>query len=117
MGMARHYTPNLAAPGGCDFPFDLATGDFLPEVWERWRAHDPVNQIARHAEALRGMRLVYVDCGVRDEFNLHWGARALVAKLERHGVRPFYEEFDDGHMFISYRYDVSVPMLAKALDA
>jgi hypothetical protein len=32
------------------------------------------------------------------------------------GVAPVHEEFDDGHSSISYRYDVSVPMLVKALS-
>jgi enterochelin esterase-like enzyme len=115
LAMAAHYSPNPAAPLGCDFPFDLSTGEFRPEVWARWRALDPVNMVAAHADTLRRQRLVYVDCGARDEFGLHWGARALVAAMRRHGIEPVYEEFDDGHMSISYRYDVSVPMLAKAL--
>ena len=36
--------------------------------------------------------------------------------LHRHGIRPIHEEFDDGHMSIPYRYDVSLPLLAKALS-
>lgn len=116
LAMAAHYAPNAAAPGGVDLPFDLETGEHRPEVWERWRAHDPVNLVARHAEALRSLRLVYVDAGFRDEFALHWGARALAAKLRRAGAALVHEEFDDGHMSISYRYDVSVPMLVKALS-
>ena len=44
------------------------------------------------------------------------GARALTSALISHGIDPVYEEFDDGHMSISYRYDVSLPMLAKALS-
>jgi S-formylglutathione hydrolase FrmB len=115
LAMAAHYSPNASAPGGADLPFDLETGEHRPEVWERWRAHDPVNLVERHAKALASLRLVYVDAGVRDEFGLHWGARALVARLRRAGLSPFHEEFDDGHMSISYRYDVSVPMIAKAL--
>jgi enterochelin esterase family protein len=115
LAMAAHYSPNADAPLGCDFPFDLATGAFRPEVWERWRALDPVNMVASHADALRGLRLVYVDVGGHDEYGLHWGARALVAAMRRHGIEPVYEEFEDGHMSISYRYDVSLPMLAKAL--
>jgi enterochelin esterase family protein len=115
LAMAAHYSPNPRAEGGYDFPFDLATGEFRPEVWERWRTFDPVNMVATHADALRKLRLVYVDCGARDEYGLQWGARALVAALRRHGIEPVYEEFDDGHMSISYRYDVSLPMLAKAL--
>ncbi len=116
LAMAAHYSPNPSAPLGIDIPFDLDTGEIRPDVWERWRACDPVNLVDQHAEALQKLRLLYIDCGSRDEFNLHWGARALVARLRRRGLEPRYEEFDDGHMSISYRYDVSVPLLARALD-
>ncbi|MHC4473589.1 MAG: alpha/beta hydrolase [Planctomycetota bacterium] len=118
LAMAAHYSPNPDSPHlGIDLPFDLETGAFRPEVWERWRAWDPVNMVAEHAEGLARMRLVYVDCGTKDEFTLHWGARALVAALRSHGVEPHFEEFDDGHMSINYRYDVSLPLLARALSA
>jgi S-formylglutathione hydrolase FrmB len=117
LAMAAHYSPDPASPHlGIDFPFDLETGAFRPAVWERWREWDPVNLVERHADGLRKLRLVYVDCGARDEFTLHWGARALVAKLRKHDVPVHHEEFDDGHMSIQYRYDVSVPMLVKALE-
>ncbi len=116
LAMAAHYSPNPGSPHlGIDLPFDVETGAFRPEVWERWRAWDPVNMVERHAENLKRLRLVYVDCGRKDEFTLHWGARALVAALRRHGIEPRYEEFDDGHMAVSYRYDVSIPLLAEAL--
>ena len=129
LAMAAHYSPRSGAAGhdggdpqtpgpagfGFDLPFDLEPGAFLPDVWERWRAHDPVNMVAHHVAALRRLRLLYVDCGVHDEWNLHWGARALASALRRHGIDPIHQEFDDGHMSISYRYDVSLPMLAKAL--
>jgi hypothetical protein len=38
-----------------------------------------------------------------------------VAALRRHGVEVHHEEFDDGHMSITYRYDVSLPLLVRAL--
>jgi hypothetical protein len=56
-----------------------------------------------------------VDCGTKDEFALHWGARALVGKLRAHGLAVRHEEFDDGHMAISYRYDASMPFLVAAI--
>lgn len=119
LGMAAHYSPDPKAPLGIGLPFDPETGEFRPEVWETWRGFDPVNLVEREEvrAALRRMRLVYIDCGVRDEFALVWGARALVARLRRAGLSPVYEEFDDGHMSVSYRYDRSVPLLVKALDA
>src|SRR5262249_3320927 len=117
LAMAAHYSPNPESKDlGIDLPFDLESGRFRPDVWERWRAWDPVNMVAAHAEGLRRLRLIYVDCGMKDEFALHWGARALVAELRRHGLTVEHQEFDDGHMSIAYRYDVSLPMLARALD-
>ena len=118
LAMAACYSPNPDSPHlGVDLPFDLETGAFRPEVWERWRSCDPVNMVERYAENLKRLDLVYIDCGRADEFHLQWGARALAAELRRHGVEPHYEEFDDGHFSVSYRYDVSVPMLARALEA
>lgn len=116
LGMAAHYSPNPRSPHlGIDFPFDLETGEFRPEVWDRWRRWDPVNLVGRYARNLRRLRLLYIDCGTKDEFNLIWGARTLHRKLKDLGVRHVYEEFDDGHMDIPYRYDTSLPLLSRAL--
>ena len=118
LGMAVHYSPNPDAPAAhahVDWPFDLETGEFRPAVWERWRALDPVNMVDKHVANLRTLRAIFVDCGTKDEFALHWGARALVAKLRGHGIAVRHEEFDDGHMTIPYRYDASLPFLVNAL--
>ncbi len=117
LGMAAHYSPNPRSPEmGIDFPFDLETGEWRPEVWARWRAWDPVNMLDRHWRNLRRLRLVYIDCGTKDEFNLIWGARALHRKLLARRVKHVYREFDDGHMSITFRYDTSLPLLWRALS-
>ena len=64
---------------------------------------------------LRSLKLLYFDCGTRDEWNLHLGARLLVERLNQSRVTHEYQEFDDGHMGVSYRYDVSLPKLGAAL--
>lgn len=116
LAMAAHYSPNPASAHlGVDFPFDLQTGALLPEVWERWRAWDPVSLTAKHRGALAGKRLLYIEAGRRDEYGLHWGARALTRRLVELGVSHEYVEFDDGHRGLSYRFDQSLPRLAKAL--
>jgi enterochelin esterase family protein len=61
--------------------------------------------------------LVYLDAGTRDEHALDLGARILAARLAALGVTFRHEEFDDGHRGTSYRYDVSLPLLATALGA
>ena len=117
LGMAACYSPDPAAELGIALPFDLATGRPRDDVFERWLAHDPLRMLATHHDALRGMKLVYLDCGTRDEFHLHHGARALVAELKKLGIAHHYEEYVDGHMNVSYRYNHSLPALARALSA
>jgi enterochelin esterase family protein len=64
---------------------------------------------------MRNLRLLYLDCGREDEFYLELGARAFVRRLESMGIPHEYEEFEDGHMNVSYRMDRSLPKLSSAL--
>jgi enterochelin esterase family protein len=73
--------------------------------------------LAAHAEALRGLALLYLDAGTRDEHNLDLGARIFVARLRALGIAVEHQEFDDGHRGTAYRYDVSLPKLAAAIGA
>ena len=115
VAMAACYSPNSAAPLGADLPFDPYTCALRPEVWARWLEHDPIEMVERHADALRSLRLLFVDCGSRDEHALHYGARQLVERLRALGIAHEHEEFDDGHRDTDYRYDVSLPKLARVL--
>ena len=118
LGMAASYSPNPAtAPFGIDLPCDLATGAFRPDVWDRWLEMDPIHLLDRHADALRSMALVYLDCGIRDEWTLHLGMRLFAARLDALGVAHQRQEFDDGHMNVQYRYDESLPRVAAAIGA
>jgi S-formylglutathione hydrolase FrmB len=116
LAMAAAYSPNPANPPlGIDLPCDLETGAFRADVWERWLAHDPLRMLESRADALRSMRLVYLDCGTRDEWNLHHGARLFARRLSAQSIPHEHQEFDDGHRNTSYRYDVSLPKMAEAL--
>ena len=117
LAMAAAYSPNpIAQPLPIDFPFDLETCELKPDVWARWLECDPVQLVERYADDLKQLHLLFIDCGARDEFNLHFGARTLVKKLNVLGVPHEYEEFDDGHMNVSYRYEVSLPKIVAALQ-
>jgi enterochelin esterase family protein len=116
LGMAAAYSPNPETrPLGIDLPCDLETGAFRDDVWARWLEHDPLVLVARHREALASLRLLYFDCGTNDEFHLQHGMRQMKRRLSDLGVVHRMEEFDDGHMSVQYRYDVSLPLVAKAL--
>ena len=71
--------------------------------------------VRHHVAALKSLKGIYVDCGWRDQYHLHYGARALSLELARRGIRHVYEEFDDTHSSIDYRMDVSLPFLYRAL--
>ena len=116
LAMAACYSPDASAPLGIGLPMDLHTCALEPAVWARWLEWDPVKLLDRYGENLRQLRLVYMDCGFRDQFHLHYGARQMAQQLTERGISFEYEEFDDDHMSVQYRYDVSLPKLAAALD-
>lgn len=115
VAMAACYSPNPTAPHGFDLPFDQETGELREEVWKRWLEWDPVCLVDKHLEALRSLRLIYLDAGTRDEFNLQFGARIFCRRLKERGIPYIHDEFDDGHMNIQYRYDNSFAAISKAI--
>lgn len=113
---AAAYAPEPAAPAPhAALPFDPRTGEPLPEVWERWLAQDPVRRIDAASDALRSMRLVFVDAGESDEYGLQLAARQLADGLRRVGAPVEHQEHEGGHRGTSWRYDVSLPLLIGAL--
>lgn len=114
--MAMAYSPNPQRPPfHFDLPFDPHTGEIDDAVWARWLAWDPVHMAARYVENLTKLRLIYVECGSRDQFNLHFGARQLHRRLEALGIEHEYQEFDDDHTSVNYRYVQSLRRLCEAL--
>ena len=79
------------------------------------RRHNSINLVAKYRSALKTLRGIYIDCGWRDQYHIHYGARLLSARLSAAGVRHTYEEFDDNHSDVDYRMDWSLPFLTKAL--
>jgi len=119
LAMAACYSPHPDGQGmpAFDVPFDLYTGEIKEAVWQRWLEHDPVQMLQKpeYVENLKQLKLLYLDAGTRDEFNLHLGARIFVQKARALGLEPHHEEFEDGHMNTNYRYDVSLSKIWQAL--
>lgn len=115
--MSACYSPNPNSPCGFDLPFEFYTGQLRPKVWQRWLALDPITMLEHepYAEALRRMKLVYLDCGNRDEYALHYGARIFSRRLAQLGVNHRYEEFDGGHRSTAFRYDESLKAISQAM--
>ena len=115
LAMAASYDQDPDAPNGFRLPFTLDTGELIPSRWRQWRKHDPINLVARYAKNLKTLKGIYIDCGWRDQYRIHYGSRTLSARLIRHGVTHRYEEFDGTHSGIDHRMDQSLPFLTEAL--
>jgi len=113
--MAATYDPDPKAPLGFRIPFNAETGEVIPERWREWRKHDPVNMVARYRSSLKSLRGIYIDCGWRDQYHIHYGCRLLSQRLAEAGVRHRYEEFNDDHSDVDFRMDVSLPFLFRVL--
>lgn len=115
VAMSACYSPDPEQPHGFVLPFDTYTGEIDPAIWSRWQALDPIRLAADYIEALKGLGALYFDCGSRDEYNLFLGARRLHRLLRQNQVKHIYEEFDGGHQHINWRYDVSLPIVTRAI--
>jgi hypothetical protein len=113
--MAASYDPDAKAPLGFRLPFNLETGELIPARWKNWLRHDPIHLVTRYRANLATLRGIYIDCGWRDQYHIHYGTRMLAQRLASAGVRHRYEEFDDNHSDIDYRMNVSLPFLYRAL--
>jgi Putative esterase len=116
LAYAAAYSPRGAKAFDLDLPFDRASGELVPEVFARWLAFDPAERVASRKAELSRLRLRYLDCGRRDEFNLDIGARVVTRRIRDLGLEARHEEFDDDHRNVGYRYAVSLPALTAVLD-
>jgi enterochelin esterase-like enzyme len=96
-------------------PFDLNTCELDQARWQRWLAHDPVNRVESSIAALQQLNGLYMDCGFRDQYFIHYGMRQLAKKLEKAQVEHTYTEFNGTHSGIDYRLDESLPFLYEKI--
>jgi hypothetical protein len=115
LAMAASYDPDPRAPNGFRLPYNLETGERIEARWRAWQANDPINLVDRYKKNLKTLRGIYIDCGSRDQYHIHYGSRILSKRLAAARIEHVYEEFEDNHSDIDYRLDVSLPFLTRAL--
>jgi enterochelin esterase family protein len=120
MAMAAAYSPDtsMPAPANMMLPFDARTCQLVPEIWEQWKSFDPLTMLEKpeYQDSLGSLGLLFLDCGSQDEYNLQFGHRRFSDRAGKAGIRHRYEEFADTHTDTSYRYRVSLPLLAEAIS-
>jgi len=112
--MAASYDPG--EDGQIQLPFDLKSCVIDTERWSYWQAHDPVNRVADHEQALQQLNGLFMDCGFRDQYFIHYGMRQLSDQLEKHKIDHIYQEFNGSHSGIDYRLDESLPFLYEKIQ-
>lgn len=115
--MSAFYDPDPEAFLSMRLPGDPHTAELNPERWRNWLRHDPVILVEEHVDELSGLKAIWLDCGNRDQFRMHFGMRRFHRTLQEHGVPHVYEEFDDDHTAVDYRMDRFLPFLARALSS
>lgn len=116
LAQAASFDPDPAEPYGVRLPVTPDTCEIITERWQNWLAWDPLTMVETRAEGLKKLKLLYLDCGDVDQYNLVYGARRMHRALTRHNVPHTYEEFSDNHSSVDYRMDTSLPLLAAALN-
>jgi hypothetical protein len=115
LGVAACFS---AEPDGTPvLPFDPHDGRLREDVWSRWLAWDPVRMVPKYADALGGLRAIWIDGGKSDEWFLDVGAEAFRGALADIGVTDVrFELFEGTHGRIDYRYPLSLAYLAQQLS-
>ena len=115
--MAATYDPDPTAPLRFRLPLNLETGERIESRWKNWLKNDPIHMVKKYKANLESLHGIYIDCGSRDQYHIHYGTRILSMRLAEAGIAHTYEEFDDNHSDVDYRMDVSLPFLYKALKS
>jgi S-formylglutathione hydrolase FrmB len=116
VAMSACYAPDPDAPLGFDLPFDPYSGALRPDVWAKFQQHDPVRMVGPYAENLGRLRLIYIDCGKKDQFHLYLGARQLHRALEDAGIDHIFDEYDSDHFLLRKEQKrKTIPMLVETL--
>jgi pimeloyl-ACP methyl ester carboxylesterase len=114
-GFAAAYSAD--DDGTVRLPYDVATGEVIPGLWERWLGWDYPTLVPRHAEALRELRAIYFDAGRRDEWFVDLTMEWMRRRLTKLGVRDLHTElFDAAHAAIEYRYPLGIRYLVERLS-
>jgi hypothetical protein len=114
--MAASYDPDPSQFLGMRLPVTIDTCEIIADRWANWLRQDPAVAVDELADNLRGLKALYIDCGERDQFNLLYGNRRFVRRLNQLGIAHRYEEFPDNHTGVDYRMDISLPFLVNALN-
>jgi hypothetical protein len=107
-----------AAYSAGELPFDVETAAVREDVFARWLEWDPVRMASARADAVRGMRGIWIDAGRSDEFFLDLAAVAFRRAVAAAGVPDEvvrFELHEGGHFDTAWRYPLALSFLVERL--
>jgi hypothetical protein len=113
--MALCYSPHPDDLQHPLLPFDIETGEMIPEVFNLWLRWDPVRLVREKLDELRTMKLIYLEAGRQDEYFLDLGIQAISRTLTDEGIAHTLELYEGRHGGIKHRYPNAIRFLAEAL--
>ncbi|MGV6853054.1 MAG: alpha/beta hydrolase [bacterium] len=117
LGMAASFDPLENQFPPIQLPVNRETSTRIQERWKCWLQHDPVTLIEQQSvqNNISQLDLFYFDCGRYDQYNIHYGNRILAKTLEKLNLDHIYREFIGTHSNTDSQYDVSLPLIYKAI--
>ena len=114
VALAASYDPPQSNNiGDIVFPLKKVHHQFDEQKWDNWKRWDPLELIKVHGDALRTMKVLFLDCGNQDQYNIQFGTRLLSNELNQRSINHVYEEFEGTHSGIDYRLDISFSLLSN----
>ncbi len=114
IAMGLCYAPKS---GGVDWPIDEETGRVRKDVFAKWLAHDPIVFLQDRIENVGKLAGIWLDVGVKDQFNLQYGTRQIREILIQNKIAHEYSEFDGTHFDLDQRRPLVWKWLAQKWSA
>jgi enterochelin esterase family protein len=117
LAMAACYSPSPTRPGAFELPFDIESGDLVPQVWDRWLSFDPVRRLSdpKVQRRLKMLKSLHVTGSRSDEWALDIGARIFAKRAKEVGVPVTHQEFDGTHGDRRPRFEALYAQMVAAL--
>jgi hypothetical protein len=93
LAMAASYDPDPTQLLGIRLPVTFDTCEVIEERLANWLRQDPVVADRNPGGQSPQAEGAHIDCGEKDQFNLLYGARRFVRRLNELGIAHRYEEF------------------------
>ncbi len=119
LALSAAYSPH-AEPAATPFehyalPLTLDTAEPIEPVWQLWKRFDPLEAPPSELDHLRLLEVLLLDCGKRDEFNLHFGLRRFARRLTQAGIPHLHTEHPGGHFDLDERLLLALERILPAL--